>query len=50
MPDQIKDEETNINRFAYNHMRAGEVIAVYNLVDKFKNKWLDSRKRHFEEK
>ena len=44
MPDQIKDEETNINRFAYNHMRAGEVIAVYNLVDKFKNKWLDSRK------
>ena len=25
-------------------MRAGEVIVVYNLVEKFKNKWLDSRK------
>ena len=43
MPETLIEEEKNINKFAYQHLRLGEIVSVYNLASNFRKKWLSSR-------
>ena len=43
MPETLIEEEKNINKFVYQHLRLGEMVSVYNLSSNFRRKWLNSR-------
>ena len=42
-PIEISDEERSINQYTYKNLRHQDISSVYNLAEKFKEKWMRGR-------